>query len=315
VLASNGQVHDGHEPQMAPIIRLPRPGGLQLQAHSVQFYEDDAFLLDGLSRFVGSALGAGDAAIVITTQAHRTGLAQRMEARGLDVAQAVAEDRYLALDAAETLATFMVDGWPEPGRFETAIGDVIGRAAAAADQPRVAAFGEMVALLWAEGNADAAIRLEQLWNDLAQRYPFYLHCAYPMRLFAQYGDARRIADVCAIHRHVMPTEGYTELTTDDERLRTITLLQQKAQALETEVQEKNRLLPNMFEPFERGRNVVGRIDGTGIGLAGARHIVERLGGTISVVSQEGKGSTFSVRLPLSGPVERAEDERARTPGG
>ena len=46
-------------------------------AHSVQFYDDDAYLLDELGRFIGSALDAGDAGIVIATQAHRDGLTLR----------------------------------------------------------------------------------------------------------------------------------------------------------------------------------------------------------------------------------------------
>ena len=58
-------------------------------------------------------------------------------------------------------------------------------------------------------------------------------------------------------------------------------------------------LPRVFEPFHRGGNV-GRIGGTGIGLFGARRIVEQHGGTISANSAEGKGATFTVRLPLHG---------------
>jgi signal transduction histidine kinase len=53
----------------------------------------------------------------------------------------------------------------------------------------------------------------------------------------------------------------------------------------------------VFERFQRGTNVEGRIAGTGIGLAGARQIVEQHGGAITVKSQVGKGSTFKVRFP------------------
>lgn len=59
-------------------------------------------------------------------------------------------------------------------------------------------------------------------------------------------------------------------------------------------------LPYVFERFHRGRNV-GSIRGSGIGLAGARSIVEGHGGTIAVESAEGTGSTFTVRLPLDAP--------------
>jgi signal transduction histidine kinase len=57
-------------------------------------------------------------------------------------------------------------------------------------------------------------------------------------------------------------------------------------------------LPYIFERFRRGGNVAGRIGGTGIGLAGVRALVESHGGSIAVNSQEGMGSTFTVRLPL-----------------
>jgi two-component system sensor histidine kinase BaeS len=60
-------------------------------------------------------------------------------------------------------------------------------------------------------------------------------------------------------------------------------------------------LPHIFDRFRRARNVSGHIQGTGIGLASARGIVEQHGGTIAVESVEGAGSTFTVRLPLGAP--------------
>jgi PAS domain S-box-containing protein len=56
-------------------------------------------------------------------------------------------------------------------------------------------------------------------------------------------------------------------------------------------------LGNLFQWFQRGSNVDGVAAGTGLGLAGVRQIVEQHGGFVDVVSQEGKGSTFTVRLP------------------
>jgi PAS domain S-box-containing protein len=62
-------------------------------------------------------------------------------------------------------------------------------------------------------------------------------------------------------------------------------------------------LPHIFERFARGANVAGRIRGTGIGLTAARQVIELHGGTISVRSVEGHGSTFTVRLPLRPPQQ------------
>lgn len=57
-------------------------------------------------------------------------------------------------------------------------------------------------------------------------------------------------------------------------------------------------IEHVFERYHRGSNVAGTITGTGVGLAGARQIVDQHGGTITVESKEGEGSTFTVRLPL-----------------
>jgi phosphoserine phosphatase RsbU/P len=62
-------------------------------------------------------------------------------------------------------------------------------------------------------------------------------------------------------------------------------------------------LPMIFEWFARGTNAKrGLAPGIGIGLAGVRQIVEQHGGAISVTSQEGRGSTFLVELPLETPL-------------
>ena len=131
--------------------------------HSVQFYADDSFLLDDLSRFIGTALGAGDAAIVLATPAHREALEQRLQARGLSTAKSIRQGRYIVLDAAGTLQKFMVEGFPDAARFREVLSSIVVRARGAVESgARVVAFGEMVALLWADGKYGAAIRLEQL---------------------------------------------------------------------------------------------------------------------------------------------------------
>lgn len=79
-------------------------------------------------------------------------------------------------------------------------------------------------------------------------------------------------------------------------------------------------LPHIFERFHRGANVVGRIHGVGIGLAGSKQIVEQHGGTIGLVSTEGVGTTVTIRLPLDSPVGHAapppamNSARPRSPG-
>ena len=178
------------------------------RGHAVQFYENDGFLIELLSRYVGSALVTGDSAIVVVTARHREALEQRLRSRGFDVSVPLSQRRYIPLDAAATLAGFMRGGLPDPTLFNATACPTIedARAAAGAGRGRVVAFGEMVALLWAEGRIDAALQLEEMWNRLAEIYSFSLCCAYPMSGFLGNPHAAPFLKICAQHTHVFPAE-------------------------------------------------------------------------------------------------------------
>jgi signal transduction histidine kinase len=216
--------------------------------HSVQFYADDSFLLDGLSRFIGTALGAGDAAIVIATSAHREALERRLQARGLSTAKSIRQGRYIVLDAAEMLQKFMVEGFPDAARFGELLSTFVVRARAAVEPgARVVAFGEMVALLWEDGKYDAAIRLEQLWNELGKEHSFFLHCVYPIKSFAHDHHREPFLKICAEHSDVIPSDSFTALNSQAEQRRNIALLQQKEQAHDALRETKIRLEKEIAE--------------------------------------------------------------------
>ena len=209
----------------------------QHRPHVVQFYSEERFLLDELGDFIGTALAAGSSAVVIATKDHKERLSQKLASQGLNLADTIASGRYLVLDACETLARIMVGGLPDAARFSEIIGSVAGRAAAAArdDNHRVVAFGEMVALLWAEGKLEAALRTERLWNQIAKTHSFSLRCAYPMQGFYREEHLDWLLQICAAHSGVIPDESYSELTSEEERLRSVLRLQQKMQVLQTRV--------------------------------------------------------------------------------
>jgi signal transduction histidine kinase len=142
------------------------------------------------------------------------------------------------LDAAETLASFMVDGIPDWIRFQSTIGPIVAKGAARFG--RVRAYGEMVNLLWEQGNLEATLALEEMWNSLAKTYSFSLLCAYLLGNFNQVAHHGPLNDVCKSHSHVIPSEEYTRLNDPQDALRMIAHLQQKARALQTEVEERRR---------------------------------------------------------------------------
>jgi signal transduction histidine kinase len=211
--------------------------------HVVQFYSNDEFLIGSLSRLIGSALGAGDAAIAVATPEHRAALAGNLSSRGLDVASIAQQGRYVALDASETLSKFMLDGRPDPVLFEEVISGLVERtkAKAGGKDARLCVFGEMVALLWTQGQTEAAVRLEQLWNDLGSEHSFALYCAYPISGFAREDHSELFLKICREHPGLIPGESHAGLATEDDRLRNIVHLQQRAQALECEIAGRRRV--------------------------------------------------------------------------
>ncbi len=209
---------------------------MQKSEHFVQFYEEDDFLVESVSQFIGAALGGGEGAIVIATPAHRRALDERLHMFGLNLSAMQARDQYIPLDAAETLAKFMVNGSPDQTLFNETIGAVLARVAKGGRGIR--AFGEMVALLWAEGKGPAAIRLEELWNDLSKTHTFSLFCAYPIEGFRGQIDGQPFTHICDKHSRVIPAESYTAEPHVDGRLRSITLLQQKAISLTAEIKAR-----------------------------------------------------------------------------
>ena len=224
-------------PDVQLIASLAPMPGLDHERHVVQLYMDDGFLLEVLSRFIGGAIAVGDGSIVIATQAHHDGLAQRLKARGVDTSKAIGQGRYVLLDANETLPRLMANELVDEARFNDLIRDVLTRVrkAAGGEEPRIAVFAELAALLWAEGKPQEALRIEEFWNSLAQQHSFSLLCSYPITGFQNERHIEPFLKMCAQHYGVVPSESYTGLSSVEERLRTIAQLQQKAQVLQNEL--------------------------------------------------------------------------------
>ena len=183
---------------LSPQTRLPNSSD-----HFVEFYEDDSILTQSLHRFFSVGLSKGEASIVVATCDHMKALEESLAGDGLDLQAARETNLFTAMDAADTLAVFMEDGVPNPEVFAEVLGNVIDRASAGNRKVRI--FGEMVALLWSKGNVTGALRLEDLWNSLAESRHFKLFCAYPTESFRGRNLAP-LRSVCHRHTHVIAAE-------------------------------------------------------------------------------------------------------------
>ena len=188
------------EAHPSPAVRK----GKIIRNHEAQFYSDDASLLAGFARFIEAALEAGRAVIVVTTESRRKDLLQRLREHGVDSATAIEQGRYIPLDVTEILATFMVNDLPDPARFrEVASGLLTGAGKAAkGKRPRVAACGECAPTLWAQGNADAAIQLEHLWDEIAKTCDVDILCGYVLQSFQRGRENHIYERICAEHSSV-----------------------------------------------------------------------------------------------------------------
>jgi len=233
-------------------------------SHFVRFYQDDVALLTEVAEFVDGGLRAGSRAIVIATHAHADALLQQLQGLGSLKGGRCDLERLVMLDAEEVLAGFMVDDWPDARLFDITVGNVVRAACAAGGT--VHAFGEMVAVLCSRGLYDAALRLEALWNDLAQKHRFALFCAYPWQQFSTAEQAAVFQRICVEHDHVRHA-GHGAQDGDADLSRQLAVLQQQNRALQTEVargkeaeaafRQRERELSDFLENAAEGLHRVG----------------------------------------------------------
>jgi hypothetical protein len=171
--------------------------------HLVQFYDDECVLAKNVSHYLAEGLGRGEQLVVIATPGHRDAFTRELEEQGLEPAATIGQGRLLLLDAGETLAGFMVDGQPDSERFENTVGSLIRKLRAQAGDGELRAYGEMVDLLWNAGHSSAAMRLEELWNDLLSVNRFSLLCAYQIDVFGKEFQTGVLDGVLCAHTHLV----------------------------------------------------------------------------------------------------------------
>ncbi len=169
--------------------------------HLVQIYDNDEIILDALEGFVSSGFQAQDSVIIIATEEHLTELNKRLSDHGFDLSGLQVSRQYIPLNAHETLAKFMVTGWPDEKLFMSTVEELIEFARGKMNRP-IRAYGEMVAILWGQGYSGATVQLEHLWNKFCEKETFCLFCAYPKSGFTD--DAKTsMQHICSTHTKVI----------------------------------------------------------------------------------------------------------------
>ena len=175
-------------------------------SHDVQFYETQGFLEQSVARYLVEGVRLGQPIVVIATAAHLAGFRAAMRSNGIDPDALVAGRDVIWLDARDTLSAFMEGGRPNAELFEATVGNVLEGLRRNRRYVMMRLYGEMVDLLWADGKAEAALRLEEIWNQAAERYAFSLLCAYSKDTLTTAVHTDAFDRICAHHTSVLPSE-------------------------------------------------------------------------------------------------------------
>ena len=215
--------------------------------HHVQFFETESSLYPALEQFFNTGQRSGEPMVVYTTETHRQGLKHHLQLSGHDVETLCRTGQLVFFDAAESLARFMMHDRPNPDLFRSHIGNAIAVLRAGSRSGRVRAYGEMVDLLWKQGNAQATVALEALWNELSIECSFSLLCGYflnthgpkdlPQALALE--DYRRLR---GLHSHAMGSStDFADTNSDRPSTNEMDVLRRRTAALEDEVEHRKRL--------------------------------------------------------------------------
>jgi hypothetical protein len=173
------------------------------EEHVVQLYGGDhQLLVRNVTRYLAEGLKRGDGLVVIATSEHAEAIVRQLTEESAEASHALRDGRLVVLDAQATLDRFMVDGQPDEDLFRAVVGSVLQEVRVRSATGKSRAFGEMVGILWVEGQQAAATRLEKYWNELLIGSTFSLFCAYPIDIFdgeSQRGDLEAV--LCA-HTHM-----------------------------------------------------------------------------------------------------------------
>jgi hypothetical protein len=168
--------------------------------HIVQLFDDSQSRSHAVADFVEQGLASGERVLLVMTFVHWQEAAATLAQRGVDLHPAISSKRLVVRDAQATLNEFMRNGRPRRAPFDRAVAELVRTLASEGAPLRV--YGEMVDVLAAEGDLQAAHELERLWNELGGRVPFTLYCGYSAVNFGNPATSKALHSICRAHSEI-----------------------------------------------------------------------------------------------------------------
>ena len=192
-------------PANALLIEAP------VNKHFAQLHRDPQTLTDAVTIYLETGLLRGNSVVVIASPKHTDLFLARLRSDGVEPGAFLKSGQLELHDAELTLRKCMRNDMPDWEDFRRAMAAIFERIRAFG-RGTTRAYGEMVDLLWHEGKQDAAIRLEEYWNELARLYPFSLFCGYLLDVQHEHTYSGQLEEIGRTHSDIIGTP-------EDERFR------------------------------------------------------------------------------------------------
>ncbi|HEY2595586.1 MAG TPA: MEDS domain-containing protein, partial [Chloroflexota bacterium] len=185
------------------LLADPGPDG-----HIVQLYQDTDFYGEAISHFAAEGLLRGESIILVATDDNWRNISGRLKSKGFDLPQLFDQGQLTLLDANDTLPKFMSGGMPDGSIFKPLARETIQRARRGGKYPAVRWWGEMVNVLYVDGNGQGSNRLEQFFDEVSHEETIPIFCSFLMDKYDPSIYDEAFAHVCHTHSNVIPTDDY-----------------------------------------------------------------------------------------------------------
>lgn len=194
-------------PDSAPWKALLADPGID--GHIVQLYQEDRFYGEAISHFAAEGFVRGESIILVATAHNLKNISARLTAKGFDLPDLCRRGQLTVLDADQTLPKFLRGDQPHAKTFKAIARSTIEKARAGGKYPRVRWWGEMVNVLYVNGNGRGSARLEELFDEVAHEENIAIFCSFLMDKFDKGIYEGPLGEVCRTHAHLIPAEDYS----------------------------------------------------------------------------------------------------------
>lgn len=171
--------------------------------HFAHFYSSTDTLFGSVAEYLAGGIANREAVLVFSRTQTRGGIRQQLALRGMELDQLQASGQLLWLDADAVLAQLLHEKNISDAAFaeivEQKIQRMLGRFGA------VRTYGEMVDLLWQDGNYKGVLSLERLWDKLVRQYRLSVFCGYQLQ--EDGGQHASFNGMCCSHSHLLTRDG------------------------------------------------------------------------------------------------------------